>query len=552
MQTETMNIPATAVLLPKIVRKIPAKPEFTSAPTVKKTLRAAAYCRVSTKKDEQHLSYEAQKEFYTEKIMKNPDWQYVDIYADRGITGTMATKRPDFMRMIKDCKKGKIDIIITKSITRFARNTLDSLEYVRMLKGMGIAVLFEIQNINTLTMANEMILTMYAGMAQNESENLSANIGFGWLRSRDKGNVHINCKTFLGYRKGADGKPEIDPEEADVVRRIYTEFLMGKTRQQIADGLTESGILTPMGKDVWLTSTVYSILSNEKYIGDARLGKTYVPDCLTHKAVVNNGERPQVYVENSHPAIIDKGIWHRVQEELARRGSKRRVRDKGVKTEQGKYSSKFALTELMFCGECGTPYRRCIWSKNGKKKAVWRCVSRLDHGTKYCKESPTLDESVLHDAILEVITQLSGKSTTALDALKLHIGMGLSGGSDGDDPYAVQARISEIDSELDGLYDLISKPDNTDGYESQFEALYGEKAALLEKLTEIKAAEGHACAKRSRLDDLFTIVDGIRNHPLDWDETLIRQMVECIRVESKDKIAIRFRWGAETEANLAD
>lgn len=265
MQTATMNIPATTTLPPKIVRKIPAKPEFTSAPTVKKTLRAAAYCRVSTKKDEQHLSYESQKEVYSEKIMKNPDWQYVDIYADKGITGTMATKRPDFMRMIKDCKKGKIDIIITKSITRFARNTLDSLEYVRMLKGMGIAVLFEIQNINTLTMANEMILTMYAGMAQNESENLSANIGFGWLRSREKGNVHINCKSFLGYRKGANGKPEIDPEQADVVRRIYTEFLMGKTRQQIADGLTESGILTPMGKDVWLTSTVYSILSNENH-----------------------------------------------------------------------------------------------------------------------------------------------------------------------------------------------------------------------------------------------------------------------------------------------
>lgn len=552
MLTTTMNIPATATLPPKTVRKIPPKPEFTSAATVKKTLRAAAYCRVSTKKDEQHLSYESQKEVYTEKIMKTPDWQYVDIYADRGITGTMATKRPDFMRMIKDCKKGKIDIIITKSITRFARNTLDSLEYVRLLKSMGIGVLFEIQNINTLTMANEMILTMYAGMAQNESENLSANIGFGWARSREKGNVHIHYKSFLGYRDGADGKPEIDPEEASVVRRIYTEFLMGKTRQQIADGLTFDEIPTPMRKDVWLASTVHSILQNEKYMGDALLGKTYVPDCLTHKAVINNGERSQFYVENSQPAIIDKGTWHRVQEELTRRGSKRRVREKGVKTEQGKYSSKFALTELLFCGECGTPYRRCTWSKNGKKKAVWRCVSRLDHGTKYCKESPTLDEGVLQDAILESITQFACKNTAALDILKQHIGMGLSGESDGNDPYMIQARMSEIDSELDELYDLISKPDNTDGYESRFEALYGEKSGLVEKLAEIMAAANHACAKRSRLDELFTITDGIRNRPLIWEEALIRQMVECIRVLSKDKIAIRFRWGIETEASLTE
>ena len=539
---QTMNIPATmpiGVLSPKTVRKIPAKPEFTSTATVKKTLRTAAYCRVSTKKDEQHLSYESQKDVYTEKIMKNPDWQFVDIYADKGITGTMATKRPDFMRMIRDCKKRKIDLIITKSNTRFARNTLDCLEYVRLLKGMGIGVYFEIQNINTLTMTNEMILTMYAGMAQNESENLSANIEWGWQRSHAKGNVHFSFETFLGYREGADGKPEIVPEEAAIVKRIYTDFLMGQTRQQIADALTAAGVPTPMGKEIWQASTVHSILRNEKYMGDALLGKTYVPDCLTHKALVNNGERPQWYVENNHPAIIDKGTWHRAQEELTRRGSKRKVRDKGVKTEQGKYSSKFALTELMFCGECGTPYRRCTWSKNGKKKTVWRCVSRLDHGKKYCKESPTLDESILQDAILEATAHFAQQNPAALEVLKQHIGIGLSGESGGDDPYTIQARINEIDQERDRLYDLIAQPDNTDGYESEFEALYGEKAVLKDKLTAIKTAANHASAEQSRLDELFTVTDGIRNRPLIWDETLIRQMVECVRVQSKNKIAIR-------------
>jgi DNA invertase Pin-like site-specific DNA recombinase len=540
-------MPPQTILPPKTVRKIPAKPEFTSDATVKRPKRVAAYCRVSTKKDEQHLSYEAQKDVYTEKIMQNPDWQYVDIYADKGITGTQATRRPDFMRLIKDCKKGKIDLILTKSVTRFARNTLDSLEHVRLLKSMGIGVLFEIQNINTLTMANEMILTMYAGMAQNESENISANVRWGWQRSFAKGKVNISYKSFLGYHKGADGQPEIVPEEAEVVRRIYTEFLMGHTRKQIADGLTADGIPTSTCKGIWMASTVHSILRNEKYAGDALLGKTYIPDCLTHKAVANNGERPQYYVENNHPAIIERGIWNRVQEELARRGGKRKVKEKGTKTEQGKYSSKYALTELLICGECGTPYRRVTWSKNGKKKAVWRCISRLDYGRKYCKESPTIEETVLQDAILETLVRFARQNAAALYVLKQHIGMALSGETDGEDPYAIQARISEVTAALNDLYAIISEQDDC---ESQFEALYGEKAALKEKLERIKAAKGHDSAEQSRLDEIFTVIDGLRNRPLMWEEPLIRQMVECVKVVSKSRIRIRFRPVVELDAEL--
>jgi len=304
-----------------------------------------------------------------------------------------------------------------------------------------------------------------------------------------------------------------------------------------------------MGKSAWLASTVCSILSNEKYTGDALLGKTYIPDCLTHKAVVNNGERPQYYVENNHPAIIERGIWNRVREELARRGGKRKVKERGTKTEQGKYSSKYALTELLICGECGTPYRRCTWSKNGKKKAVWRCISRLDYGTKYCKESPTLDESVLQGALLEAIAQFVQQSPAVLDVLKQHIGIGLSGDSDGDDPYTVQARIGEIGQALNELYEL-SQPGNQDDRESQFEVLYGEEAALKEKLAGMKASANHADVERSRLDELFAVTDDLRDRPLIWDEALIRQMVECIRVVSGNKIRLRFRSGVEIDAEL--
>jgi hypothetical protein len=257
-------------------------------------------------------------------------------------------------------------------------------------------------------------------------------------------------------------------------------------------------------------------------------------------------------VQDNHPAIIDRGMWNQVQEEITRRGGKRKVKEVGTTTEQGKYSSKFALTELLICGECCTPYRRGTWSKNGKKKIVWRCINRLDYGKKYCKESPSIEESVIQDAVLETITKISQANTVALDILKQHIGMGLSGANaDGDDVYTIQARIGEISATLDDLYDQQS--DDPDGdYESQFEALFAEKGALKKKLTEIKETANHASAEQSRLDTIFTVVDGIRNRPLEWEESIIRQMVECIRVVSKEKPSIRFRWGDEAEARLAE
>ncbi|MFR6394187.1 MAG: recombinase family protein [Oscillospiraceae bacterium] len=215
--------------------------------------------------------------------------------------------------------------------------------------------------------------------------------------------MSFSYKSFLGYRKGADGKPEIVPEQAVTVRQIYERFLSGRSLQQIADELTGSGIPTPMGKTVWQPGVIQSILSNEKYKGDALLGKTYTEDCISKKVRVNAGERPQYYVENNHPAIIDAATFARVQEELARRASKRKVKQVGTKTEQGKYSSKYALTELLVCGECGTPYRRCTWTVGGKKKIVWRCISRLDFGKKYCHHSPTMEEAPLQEAIMDAV-----------------------------------------------------------------------------------------------------------------------------------------------------
>jgi DNA invertase Pin-like site-specific DNA recombinase len=553
MQTATVMslLQGMPVELPqKVVRTIPANPGYTQEAPRTGPLRVAAYCRVSTKKDEQHLSFEAQRDFYTDKIMTNPEWVCVDIYADRGLTGTVATKRPEFMRMIRDCKKRKIDLILTKSVMRFARNTLDALEHIRLLKSMDIGVIFETQGIDTRKMKNEFMLTIYASLAQAESENLSANISWGFRKSFKSGNVSLRYKSLLGYREGADGQPEIDPDQAITVRRIYDDFLAGYSLQVIADGLTADGVPTAKGGTQWRREVVQSILRSEKYIGDAILQKTFVEDCLTHKTKVNNGELPQYYVENNHPAIIDRPIWQRVQEELARRGGKRKVKEKGTKTQQGKYSSKYALTELLICGVCGKPYRRVTWSKNGQKKFVWRCISRLDFGKKYCADSPSIEEIVLQDAILEALTEQAKIDINILDALKQDIGIALSGTADGeDDVYTLGTKIDALDSEIDALYER-QETDPQDDCDGQFEALYARRNALKEHLAQVKASSADADAEKSRLDEIFTVMDGIRNRALDWSEPVVRQTVERVQILGKDKVNIRFRFGGEIEVPL--
>ena len=274
-------------------------------------------------------------------------------------------------------------MIITKSVSRFARNTVDCIKYVREPKAMGIAVIFEKEGLNTMHATSEIYLSMHGIFAQSESESLSGNVRMGKVMSAKKGNVSFSYKTFLGYRRGADNQPEIDPEQAEVVRFIFDRYLAGDSLNIIKQSLEEKGILSPARKSVWSVATLRSILTNEKYKGDALLQKTYVVDCITHKSK-RNDDRPQYYVENNHPPIVSKEVFDRVQAEMARRTSKRKVKEVGTKTDSGKYSSKYALTDMLVCGHCGTPYRRCTWSKRGNKKIVWRCISRLDYGTKYC------------------------------------------------------------------------------------------------------------------------------------------------------------------------
>ena len=539
----------TATTPQKVVRKIPAK--INIAEEIKQAhrqLRVAAYCRVSTAQEEQLNSYDVQVRYYTEKIRSEPKWAFVGIFADRGLSGTSTKKRDEFNKMIKQCRRGKIDMIITKSISRFARNTADVLKYVRMLKEIGVDIFFEEQNIHSTQPGAEFYITIYGSIAQSESENISANVIWGKNQSAKEGKVPFQYKRFLGYRRGTDGKPEIDPEQAEVVKRIYASFLAGDSMTTIANSLTADGIPTPTGSGRWVPGTIQSIISNEKYAGNAVLNKTYVVDCLSKKVKRNDGKaRPMYFVENNHPAIIDSATFGRAQEELARRTGKRKVKQKGTKTEQGRYSSKYALTELLVCGECGTPYRRCTWTIKGEKKPVWRCINRLDFGKKYCHHSPTMEESVLQEAIMTAILRTAKQSADVLGTLKLHIGMGLEASDTEDNSLDIQVRIAEIDAEFKAMLQAIATDTVEDFDEQRATELMAEKSKLEQQLTRYGNAQQEKENAKSRLDETFTILEGLENHPMEYDDRLVRQVLECVVVESKEKIKVIFAGGLEVE-----
>ena len=505
-------------------------------------LRVLAYCRVSTKQEEQLNSYETQKNYYTELINKNPDWKLIKIFADKGITGTSVKKRDEFNKMIRLCKQGKADMIICKSISRFARNTVDCLHYTRMLKELGVDVYFEEQQIHSTQPGAEFYITIYGSIAQSESENISANIKWGKAQSAKEGKVSFHYGNFLGYRESKDGEPEIDEDEAETVRLIYERFLAGDSLFKIAQYLDGRKILTPAGKEKWSMSTIKSILTNEKYIGDAIINKTYVSDYLTKKVKVNHGERPKYYVENNHPAIIEKETFHRVQEELARRAGKLKVKQIGTKTEKGKYSSKYALTELLICGECKTPYRRCTWTARGKKKIVWRCINRLDFGKKYCHNSPTIEESVLHAAIMEAIANVAKQNHGYMEILKEHIALGLDRDSDGEENLKLKLRITEIDSEIDSMINSVSAETVESFDEKKVEELIKEKSELQQQLALFNDSNRKQ-ERQSRLDDLFKILEVIKNRPLEYDNEIVRRIIECVVVESKEKLKVIFAGG---------
>ena len=384
-----------------------------------KRLQVAAYARVSTEKEEQEDSFERQVEHYKQLINSKPEWQYVDVYADPGISGTRAEKRPDFLRMIEDCRAGKIQKVLVKSISRFARNTVDALNYIRELKDLGISVYFESENIDTLTPGGEVLLTILAAMAEQESRTISSNIKWAYQRKFQNGDIVLNTGLMLGYRKVGkddDGHDvyEIVEEEAEIVRRIYREFVAGYSITQIGKRLNADGIKTKLGRDKWCHSTLESILTNEKYTGNALLGKTWKPDVLSKRRQKNDGKKaPIYYVEDTHPPIITRDMFELAQAEMERRRSSNEVVVGG-----GRFTSKYPFSGLVECGKCGGRLRRHVRTVgSGKKVPSWACATRIVNGRQAC-DSHHINESILEATYLAALKELIDSADEVVETIR--------------------------------------------------------------------------------------------------------------------------------------
>ncbi len=483
---------------------------------------------VSTDSEEQASSYEVQVEHYTQFIEKNPEWELAGIFADDGISGTNTKKREEFNRMIEACMAGHIDMIITKSISRFARNTLDCLKYIRKLKEKNIPVFFEKENINTMDSKGEVLLTIMASLAQQESQSLSQNIKLGLQYRYQNGEVQVNHNRFLGYTKDEDGHLIIEPTEAEVVKRIYREYLEGSSLLQIGRGLEADGILTAAGKAKWRPETLRKILQNEKYIGDALLQKTYTVDFLNKKRVQNNGIVPQYYVENSHPPIIPRDLYMQVQEEMVRRANLH----SGEKRKKRVYSSKYALSSIVYCPKCGDIYRRIAWNNRGKHSTVWRCCTRVEHGPTAC-DAPTIQESKLQAAVIKAINLTLGDRESMMATLQENVEAVIRQ-EDEISSEGIEAKLLELQKELLKLTN--SKKD------------YNSVADEIDRLRELKQNALVESAEREglkqRIRQMWEFLEQQSTEVTEYDELLVRRLIEKVTVYD-DRFEVEFKSGAK-------
>lgn len=514
-----------------------------------KTLRVAAYCRVSTLLEQQEGSYEAQVDYYTNKINSNPNWKCAGIFADDGKSATGTAKRDDFNSLINACMEDKIDLVLTKSVSRFARNTVDALQNIRKLKEKSIPIIFEKEGVNTMESGGELLITILSSQAQEESRNISENTRWGLARRFENGQISVNHKKFLGYTKDADGNLVIVPEEAVIVKRIFREYLEGKSIINIARGLDADGILTVTGLDHWHPGTIDKMLSNEKLCGDACMQKTYTVDFLTKKKIKNDGYVRQYYIEDNHEAIIPKELFHQVQEEKLRRASLHKAavtRKKNIEEkEKSKYSSKYILTDLMVCAECGHAYRRQIWSKYGDKTAVWRCEDRLKQGKKSrCQHSPTIKEAQLHDAIMTAINSVVENTGEFIGTFRENVIRVIGN-------YSTQGVTTEYDEQIEKLQQqmltLIEDNAKQGAISEDFDEEYHQ---LSEQINELKTARIQALqaqkkaeSYKERVDQLDKAITTVNPQVREFDQDLVKRLISSIKVHKGMKLEIQFYSG---------
>ena len=516
----------------KSVTLIPqTKNIFTAAPIQGIAKRkVAGYARVSTDSDEQFTSYEAQVDYYTRFIQSHPEWEFVKVYTDEGISGTNTRHRDGFNEMVEDALAGKINLIVTKSVSRFARNTVDSLVTIRKLKDHGCECFFEKENIFTFDGKGELLITIMSSLAQEESRSISENVTWGHRKRMADGKVSIAYSTFLGYEKGPDGNLVVNREQAKIVRLIYRSFIEGMAPIGICRMLEEKGIPTPGGKRKWNESTVLSILSNEKYRGDALLQKTFTVDFLTKKHKLNEGEVPQYYVEANHEAIIPPEEFEQVQAELARRRKIGRA-----------YSGKSIFGTRIICGDCGGYYGQKVWhSTDQYKRIIWRCNRKYGNGDR-C-HTPTLSENEIKTLFVRAFNLLMARKTDAVaDCMELVAAL--------EDTSTLDQRIAETTEEIERVLTrnkaLIREQAVTGMPAEEFDriaaVLNEQYKAAEKKLSQLKAErEDHL----SRSKDIRRFLEALESQSSslnDWNEQAWNLLVSQVIIQADGRAVFLFR-----------
>lgn len=491
--------------------------------------RVAAYARVSTDYEEQITSYQAQVRFYTNYIQSRSDWQFVDVYTDEGISALNTKKRDGFNRMIADALDGRIDLIITKSVSRFARNTVDSLSTIRKLKEHNVECYFEKENIWTFDGKGELLISIMSSLAQEESRSISENVTWGHRKRFAEGRVTMCYGSFLGYRKGEDGTPEIVPEEAEIVRYIFRHFIKGQTPYKIAAELTAQGVPTPGGKQKWTTGTIKSILTNEKYKGDALLQKKFTVDFLTKKTKRNEGEVQQYYVENSHPAIITPEEFDLVQAEFEKRA------------KCGKqYSNTSIYASKILCGDCGEYFGAKVWHSNSKyRRVIYQCNSKFKN-EHFCT-TPHLYEQEIQQKFLQAFSQFFGQRQSVIENCRFVLNQLKKQNSVYDE---LQEKFSEINEKLKRyIEESVDATESSLDYQvlnEQYEEIYAK----------LQAEEQAEAGRKSRYTKMLNILKVFENSELTletFDENVWNAVLENVTVFHDGSMVFLFKDGTEVK-----
>lgn len=533
-----MNIYNNRVVEERVVH---VRPALYNVATVASKEVVCAYTRVSTDSDEQETSFELQCDYYTKLINGRPDWDFGGVYADQGISGTRAQHRPSFMKMIQDARDGKINRILVKSLSRFARNTVDALMYIRELKELGVAIYFEMHNIDTMTPGGEIMITVLAACAEQESRTMSNNIKWAFQKRFAQGRVVLNCSHMLGYGK-VNGEYEIVPEEGMLISRIYRSYLSGMTDLQIAQQLTAENVLTPSGKPKWAASSIQRILTNEKYTGNAILGKTFKPDVLSGKRLKNEGQVPSYYVENSHPAIVSQEVFNMAQAERKRRGQLQTTQNTGI----GKYTSKYVLSGLLFC-TCGSKFRRYRRSlADGTKVITWVCITHQNEPSK-CQQLPLKEDDIL-SAYEKVMGELIGDVRQIREDVRTTLDTVLEQES--------QQKCIDIAREIEAvqhrMMDIYNKRNNGEVDDATYTALYkqysNKVSALICEEEKYKAHSTEQQIAKMKHEEINALLSQDKINYL--DHRIMRTLVDKIVVLDKNTLEIILHCGISRRASV--